>query len=171
MAWLRRRASGRWHMPFYVVIGLLHEEARLTALRFRLVSEKSSERSNEQTRIFDLWDDYLLTRGKLRSNSLGNVLILIHHRKDFIRLIVQFRSYVLDAQIGFFSTCESVHFRRFLKTSLFKDKCMLISNETTSFRITFPLNCMANISTNLFKQLWKSYTEALLVFSFTSRHK
>ncbi|XP_067024035.1 uncharacterized protein [Acropora muricata] len=62
---LHRRASGRWHMPFYLLIGLLHEEARLTALRIRLVSEKKLKRIQRakfrslQAKIFDLWDDFV----------------------------------------------------------------------------------------------------------------
>ena len=28
---LHRRASGKWHMPFYMLLDLLHQEARLTA--------------------------------------------------------------------------------------------------------------------------------------------
>nr|XP_058965772.1 uncharacterized protein LOC131792421 [Pocillopora verrucosa] len=40
---LHHRASGKWHMPFYVLLDLLHP-ARLTALRIRLVSKKKLER-------------------------------------------------------------------------------------------------------------------------------
>ena len=58
---LHRRASGRWHMPFYLLIGLLHEEARLTALRIRLVSEKKLKRI-QRAKIFDLWDDFVNQR-------------------------------------------------------------------------------------------------------------
>ena len=36
---LRRRANGRSGLPFYLLVNLLHEEARLTAARIRLVSE------------------------------------------------------------------------------------------------------------------------------------
>ena len=65
---LHRRASGRWHMPFYLLIGLLHEEARLTALRIRLVSEKNLKGSSgqsldlRQAKIFDVWDDFVNQR-------------------------------------------------------------------------------------------------------------
>ena len=40
---LHHRASGKWHMPFYMLLDLLHP-ARLTALRIRLVSKKKLER-------------------------------------------------------------------------------------------------------------------------------
>ena len=61
---LHRRASGRWNMPFYLLIDLLHQEARLTALRIRLVSEKKLTRIQRkkyrsvQAQVFNLWDDY-----------------------------------------------------------------------------------------------------------------
>ena len=72
---LHRRASGRWHMPFYLLIGLLHEEACLTALRIRLVSEKKLKRIQRakfrslQAKIFDLWDDFVNQRKKCRASS------------------------------------------------------------------------------------------------------
>ena len=40
---LHHRASGKWHMPFFMLLDLLHP-ARLTALRIRLVSKKKLER-------------------------------------------------------------------------------------------------------------------------------
>ena len=61
---LHRRASGRWNMPFYLLIDLLHQEARLTALRIRLVSERKLKRIQRskyrslQAQVFNLWDDY-----------------------------------------------------------------------------------------------------------------
>ena len=61
---LHRRTSGRWIMPFYLLIDLLHQEARLTALRIRLVSEKKLTRIQRkkyrslQAQVFNLWDDY-----------------------------------------------------------------------------------------------------------------
>ena len=67
---LHRCASGRWHMPFCLLIHLLHEEARLTALRIRLVSEKKVKRIQRskfrslQAQIFDLWDDLVSHRIK-----------------------------------------------------------------------------------------------------------
>ena len=65
---LHRRASGRWHMPFHLFIGLLHEEARLTALRIRLVSEKKLKRIQRakfrsvQAKIFNMWNDFVNQR-------------------------------------------------------------------------------------------------------------
>ncbi|XP_073235751.1 uncharacterized protein [Porites lutea] len=59
---LHRRASGRWNMPFYLLIDLLHQEARLTALRIRLVSEKKLTRiqrkkyGSVQAQVFNLWE-------------------------------------------------------------------------------------------------------------------
>ena len=39
---LNRRAAGRWHMPFYLLIDLLHREAKLSALQIRLVEAKKN---------------------------------------------------------------------------------------------------------------------------------
>ena len=39
---LNRRAAGRWQMPFYLLIELLHREVKLSALQIRLVSEKNT---------------------------------------------------------------------------------------------------------------------------------
>ena len=61
---LHRRASGKWNMPFYQLIDLLHQEARLTELRIRLVSEKKlkgiqrAKYRSLQAKIFKLWDDF-----------------------------------------------------------------------------------------------------------------
>lgn len=61
---LHRCASGKWHMPFYMLLDLLHQEARLTALRIRLVSEKKLKRIQRakyrslQAKVFALWDDF-----------------------------------------------------------------------------------------------------------------
>ena len=61
---LLRRASGKWNMPFYLLLDLLHQEARLTALRIRLVSEKKLKRIQRakyrslQAKVFALWDDF-----------------------------------------------------------------------------------------------------------------
>ena len=61
---LHRRASGKWHMPFYMLLDLLHQEARLTALRIRLVSEKKLKRIQRakyrslQAKVFALWDAF-----------------------------------------------------------------------------------------------------------------
>ena len=61
---LNRRASGRTQLPLYLLIELLHREARLTAIQIRLVSEKKLRRIQRrkyrelQQRIFELWDQY-----------------------------------------------------------------------------------------------------------------
>ena len=61
---LHRRASGKWSMPFYLLLDLLHQEARLTALRIRLISEKKLKRIQRakyrslQAKIFNHWDDF-----------------------------------------------------------------------------------------------------------------
>ena len=61
---LHRRASGKWHMPFYMLLDLLHQEARLTALRIRLVSKKKLKRIQRakyrslQAKVFALWDAF-----------------------------------------------------------------------------------------------------------------
>ena len=61
---LNRRASGRGQLPLYLLIQLLHKEAKLTALQIRLVSDKKLKRIQRhkyrdlQTKLFDLWDEY-----------------------------------------------------------------------------------------------------------------
>ena len=61
---LHRRASGKSQLPLYMLINLLHREARLTSLQIRLVSEKKLQRiqrkkyRNLQSRIFSLWEEF-----------------------------------------------------------------------------------------------------------------
>jgi hypothetical protein len=61
---LNRRASGRVHLPFYMLIQLLHREAELIAIQVRLVSEKRLKRIQRkqyrkmQTKVFSLWQHY-----------------------------------------------------------------------------------------------------------------
>ena len=61
---LNRRASGKSQLPLYLLIRLLHREARLTSLQIRLVSEKKLRRIQRkkyrelQTKIFNLWDEF-----------------------------------------------------------------------------------------------------------------
>ena len=61
---LHRRATGKWNMSFYLLIDLLHQEARVTELRIRLVSEKKPKRIQRakyrslQAKTFELWDDF-----------------------------------------------------------------------------------------------------------------
>ena len=60
----RRRAGGRVHIPFYLLIQQLHKEAMLTAVQVRLVSDRKLRRIQRrvyrrlQAKIFDLWDEY-----------------------------------------------------------------------------------------------------------------
>ena len=61
---LNRRASGKSQLPLYLLIGLLHREARRTSLQIRLVSEKKLHRIQRkkfrdlQTKIFTFWDEF-----------------------------------------------------------------------------------------------------------------
>ena len=61
---LNRRAHGKSQIPFYLLIELLHQEARLTSLQVRLVSEKKLKRIQRkqyrtmQGKIFNLWSEY-----------------------------------------------------------------------------------------------------------------
>ena len=61
---LNRRAGGRVHLPFYVLIQHLHREAKLVAVQIRLVSDKKLKRIQRkayrrlQAKIFALWEDY-----------------------------------------------------------------------------------------------------------------
>ena len=61
---LNRRAGGRVHIPFYILIQHLHKEAKLFAIEVRLVSDRKLQRIQRQTyrrlqtKIFELWDDY-----------------------------------------------------------------------------------------------------------------
>ena len=61
---LNRRAAGKSQLPLYLLISLLHREARLTSLQIRLVSEKKLRRIQRkkfrklQTKIFALWDAF-----------------------------------------------------------------------------------------------------------------
>ena len=51
-------------LPMYILIQLLHREARLTALQIRLVSDKKLKRIQRlnyrqlQSKLFDLWEEY-----------------------------------------------------------------------------------------------------------------
>lgn len=61
---LNRRASGRGQLPMYILIQLLHREARLTALQIRLVSDKKLKRIQRlkyrqlQSKLFGLWEEF-----------------------------------------------------------------------------------------------------------------
>jgi len=61
---LNRRAGGKVHIPFYILIQHLHTEAKLCALQIRLVFDGKLMRIQRQTyrrlqgKIFQLWDQY-----------------------------------------------------------------------------------------------------------------
>ena len=61
---LNRRANGKSQLPFYLLIDLLHKEAKLALLQIRLVSEKKLKRIQRrkyrqlQNKIFCLWDQF-----------------------------------------------------------------------------------------------------------------
>ena len=61
---LNRRAQGRSKLPFYMMVQLLYEEARLASLQIRLFSEKKLQQHQRreyrqlQSKIFHLWDSY-----------------------------------------------------------------------------------------------------------------
>ena len=61
---LNRRAAGRCGLPFYLLVSLLHNEARLVSLQIRLVSERKLKRIQRaayrqlQSRLFELWESF-----------------------------------------------------------------------------------------------------------------
>ena len=61
---LSRRAAGRCGLPFYLLVSLLHNEARLVSLQIRLVSERKLKRIQRaayrqlQSRLFELWEAF-----------------------------------------------------------------------------------------------------------------
>ena len=61
---LNKRCHGRSPLPLYLLIGLLHQEAKLTSLQICLVSEKKLKQVQRkvyqtmQGKIFKLWDEY-----------------------------------------------------------------------------------------------------------------
>ena len=61
---LHRHASGRANLPFYMLVGLLFQETRLSVLQMRLVSEKKLRRIQRanyrslQEKIFKTWDEF-----------------------------------------------------------------------------------------------------------------
>ena len=61
---LNRRAQGKSQLPFYLLVALLFQEAKLTSLQIRLVSDKKLKRiqrkeyRNVQARLFEAWDKY-----------------------------------------------------------------------------------------------------------------
>ena len=65
---LNKHAAGRSNLQFYLLISLLHREAKLTSVYIRLVPENKLQRIQRkkykelQAKIFALWDGY--TRGE-----------------------------------------------------------------------------------------------------------
>lgn len=61
---LNRRTQGKSQLPFYLLVELLFQEAKLTSLQIRLVSDKKLKRiqrkeyRNVQARLFEAWDKY-----------------------------------------------------------------------------------------------------------------
>jgi len=61
---LNRRACGKTRLPFYLLVKLLEQEARLVTLQVRLVNEKKLTRIQRrkyrllQTKIFNLWGEF-----------------------------------------------------------------------------------------------------------------
>ena len=59
---LNKRAAGRCGLPLYMLVDLLHKEARLVSLQIRLVSERKLKRMQRatyrqmQNRLFDMWE-------------------------------------------------------------------------------------------------------------------
>ena len=50
---LNHRASGRWQLPFYLLVNLLYREAKLAEINMRLVSERNlGGSSGENTATF-----------------------------------------------------------------------------------------------------------------------
>ena len=63
--WHRRlNFRGRQHMCFYMLVQLLHQEARLITIQVRLISEKKLQKHQRKTyihlqaKIFQLWHEY-----------------------------------------------------------------------------------------------------------------
>ena len=61
---LNRRAGGKSKLQFYLLIELLHREARLTVLTIKLISDKKLKRIQRrnyrqlQQKLFDAWEQY-----------------------------------------------------------------------------------------------------------------
>ncbi|KAJ8025972.1 hypothetical protein HOLleu_33686 [Holothuria leucospilota] len=61
---LNRHANGRCQLPFYLLIDLLHKEARLTSIQVRLLYDRKLRRIQKrkyrelQGRVFDIWEKF-----------------------------------------------------------------------------------------------------------------
>ncbi|XP_031570100.1 uncharacterized protein LOC116304498 [Actinia tenebrosa] len=59
-----RRASGKVHLPFYMLVQFLYKESNLVGLQIKLVSEEKRKRiqrkkyRNLQCKVLKLWEDY-----------------------------------------------------------------------------------------------------------------
>ena len=71
---LNRRAGGRVHLPFYLLIQLLHRESSVCTVQVRLVNARKLQRIQRkkyralQAWIFGYWEDY--TASKISSRQL-----------------------------------------------------------------------------------------------------
>ena len=65
---LNRRAGGRVHLPFYLLIQLLHRESSVCTVQVRLVNARKLQRIQRkkyralQARIFGYWEDYAASK-------------------------------------------------------------------------------------------------------------
>ena len=76
---LNRRAGGRVHLPFYMLVQLLHRESSLCTIQVKLVNNRKLKRLQRrvyrklQARIFGYWEDYaaakISSRGLLKACS------------------------------------------------------------------------------------------------------
>jgi len=61
---LNQRANNRVHLPFYLLVELLHQEARLVSIQIQLVSDGKLSRIQRrkyrflQSQIFKYWENY-----------------------------------------------------------------------------------------------------------------
>ena len=61
---LNRRSGNKVHLPFYLLVELLHEESRLVSIQIRLVSDGKLFRIQRkkyqqlQERVFNHWEDF-----------------------------------------------------------------------------------------------------------------
>ena len=71
---LNCRANGKVNLPFYLLVELLHQEARLVSIQIRLVSEGKLSRIQRknyrllQAKLFKFWEDH--SNGDLSARRL-----------------------------------------------------------------------------------------------------
>ena len=71
----KRRAVGRVHLPFYLLIQLLHRESSVSTVQVRLVNARKLQRIQRkkypalQATIFGYWEDYTASRRLLKAFS------------------------------------------------------------------------------------------------------